>query len=85
MKRMTRREQAVYDYVLLFRAKMRFSPSMREIAEGIGLNSVSTVHKHVLSLVNKGWFLPYIGKIVQFSPMRSCLTREQNESQKGLR
>lgn len=38
MKRMTRREQAVYDYVLLFRAKMRFSPSMREIAEGIGLN-----------------------------------------------
>ena len=62
MKRMTRREQAVYDYVLLFRAKMRFSPSMREIAEGIGLNSVSTVHKHGHSLVNKGWFLPYIGK-----------------------
>ena len=44
MKRMTRREQAVYDYVLLFRAKMRFSPSMREIAEGIGLNSVSYTH-----------------------------------------
>lgn len=35
---------------------------MREIAEGVGLNSVSTVHKHVHSLVNKGWFLPYIGK-----------------------
>lgn len=47
MKRMTRREQAVYDYVLLFRAKMRFSPSVREIAEGVGLNSVSMVHKHV--------------------------------------
>lgn len=28
----------------------------------VGLNSVSTVHKHVHSLVNKGWFLPYIGK-----------------------
>lgn len=62
MEKMTRREQVIYDYVLLFRAKKHFSPSMREIAEGVGLHSVSTVHKHVHSLVDKGWFLPCTGK-----------------------
>jgi repressor LexA len=62
MEKMTRKEQVIYDFVVLYRAKMHFSPSMREIAEGVGLYSVSTVHKHVHSLVGKGWFLPYAGK-----------------------
>lgn len=62
MEKMTRREQVIYDYVIRYRAKMHFSPSMREIADGVGLYSVSTVHKHVHSLVDKGWFLPYTGK-----------------------
>jgi len=31
---------------------------MREIAEGIGLHSASTVHGHIHHLINKGWLLP---------------------------
>lgn len=62
MEKMTRKEQVIYDFVILYREKMHFSPSMREIADGVGLYSVSTVHKHVHSLVDKGWFLPYDGK-----------------------
>ena len=56
--RMTKREQDVYDYILEYRKEKRFSPSMREIAEGIGLHSASTVHVHIHRLINKGWLLP---------------------------
>ena len=59
MEKMTRKEQVIYDFVILYREKMHFSPSMREIAEGVGLHSVSTVHKHVHSLVDKGGFALY--------------------------
>ena len=54
----TKREQDVYNYILEYRKEKRFSPSMREIAEGIGLHSASTIHVHVHNLVDKGWLLP---------------------------
>ena len=56
--RLTKREQDVYDYILEYRKEKRFSPSMREIAEGIGLHSASTVHVHIHHLISKGWLLP---------------------------
>ena len=56
--RLTKREQDVYNYILEYRKEKRFSPSMREIAEGIGLHSASTVHVHIHHLINKGWLLP---------------------------
>ena len=39
MEKMTRREQVIYDYVIRYRAKMHFSPSMREIADTLLPNS----------------------------------------------
>lgn len=57
---LTRKEQEVYSFILEYRRDMRFTPSMREIADGMGLNSVSTVHRHVHSLIDKGWLLPYV-------------------------
>ena len=56
--RLTKREKDVYDYILEYRKEKRFSPSMREIAEGIGLHSASTVHVHIHHLIKKGWLLP---------------------------
>ena len=55
---MTKREHDVYNYILEYRKEKRFSPSMREIAEGLGLHYVSTIHVHVHNLVDKGWLLP---------------------------
>ena len=54
----TKREQDVYNYILEYRKEKRFSPSMREIAEGIGLHSASTVHVHIHHQINKGRLLP---------------------------
>ena len=42
---MTKREQDVYDYILEYRKEKRFSPSMREIADGIALHSARRVFK----------------------------------------
>lgn len=55
---MTKREQDVYDYILGYRREKRLSPSMREIAAGMGLHSASTIHVHVKKLIDKGWLRP---------------------------
>jgi SOS-response transcriptional repressor LexA len=56
---MTKRENDVYGFILDFRKQNRCSPSMREIAEGMGLHSASTVCVHIRSLIKKGWLIPY--------------------------
>lgn len=58
---LTKKEKVVYNFVVSFRNERRFSPSMRMIAEGVGLYSASTVSFHVHKIVDKGWFLPYDG------------------------
>jgi repressor LexA len=51
---LTRRQKEVLDFVTRFVRKHRYSPSLEEIAGELGLASISTVHKHVSGLVEKG-------------------------------
>lgn len=51
---MTPREKDVYDFIVAYRAQNGRSPTFQEIGTGVGLKSVSTVHKYVSSLVQKG-------------------------------
>src|SRR5881628_1270625 len=50
----TRRQRQVYDYISEFVAEKGYSPSFEEIAKGLGLSSLATVHKHVSNLQKKG-------------------------------
>ena len=50
----TRRQKEVIDFLSTFTTKHGYSPSYEEIAAGLGLNSLATVHKHVTNLQNKG-------------------------------
>lgn len=50
----TRRQKDVLDFLSEFTQKNGYSPSYEEIAEGLGLNSLATVHKHVSNLQSKG-------------------------------
>ena len=50
----TRRQKEVLDFLSGFTQKNGYSPSYEEIASGLGLNSLATVHKHVTNLQNKG-------------------------------
>ena len=50
----TRRQKEVIDFLSGFTSRNGYSPSYEEIASGLGLNSLATVHKHVTNLQNKG-------------------------------
>jgi repressor LexA len=49
----TRRQRQVYDFISEFVQKHGYSPSYDEIREGLGLNSLATVHKHITNLEKK--------------------------------
>lgn len=50
----TRRQKEVIDFLSTFTTRNGYSPSYEEIAAGLGLNSLATVHKHVTNLQTKG-------------------------------
>jgi repressor LexA len=50
----TRRQKEVLDFISGFTQRNGYSPSYEEIAHGLGLRSLATVHKHITNLHNKG-------------------------------
>jgi repressor LexA len=50
---LTRRQKQVYDFISTFVDTNGYSPSFEEIAEGLGLSSLATVHKHITNLEEK--------------------------------
>ncbi|GGH14855.1 transcriptional repressor LexA [Silvibacterium dinghuense] len=50
----TRRQKEVLDFITAFVQRNGYSPSFEEIAQGLELRSLATVHKHVTNLQNKG-------------------------------
>jgi repressor LexA len=50
----TRRQKEVLDFLTSFTQRNGYSPSYEEIARGLNLSSLATVHKHITNLQNKG-------------------------------
>jgi repressor LexA len=50
----TRRQKEVIDFLESFVTRNGYSPSFEEIARGMGLKSLATVHKHITNLEKKG-------------------------------
>ena len=50
----TKRQRQVYDFISDFVQRNGYSPSFDEIREGMELNSLATVHKHITNLEKKG-------------------------------
>jgi repressor LexA len=50
----TRRQKEVLDFISNFVERNGYSPSFEEIARGLDLKSLATVHKHITNLQNKG-------------------------------
>src|ERR1700721_3767056 len=50
----TRRQKEVLDFLSSFTTRNGYSPSYEEIAAGLSLRSLATVHKHVTNLQTKG-------------------------------
>lgn len=52
---LTRRQRQVMDFIAGFLSEQGYSPSFQEIADGLELNSLATVHKHIMTLERKGF------------------------------
>jgi len=52
---LTRRQRQVMDFIAGFLQEQGYSPSFQEIADGLDLNSLATVHKHIMTLERKGF------------------------------
>lgn len=52
---LTKRQRQVVDFIVDFTRDNGYCPSFVEIARGLKLNSIATVHKHVETLEMKGW------------------------------
>ncbi|HWC00497.1 MAG TPA: transcriptional repressor LexA [Bryobacteraceae bacterium] len=52
---LTKRQKQVLDLVARLVEENGYSPSYEEIARGMGLASLATVHKHITALVNKNY------------------------------
>ncbi len=54
MEKLTKSQQKIYDF-LLERSRADIPPTVREICEGTGFKSTSTVHAHLKTLERKGY------------------------------
>jgi len=55
MNKLTKRQSEILKFVRDFMREYDYSPSHREIAEGMGLSSPATVHQHLQVLKSKGY------------------------------
>ncbi|MEB2279703.1 helix-turn-helix domain-containing protein [Lysinibacillus xylanilyticus] len=49
------RKKQIIQFIHDFRQQNTYAPTVREIAEGVSLSSVSTVQRHLINLVEKGY------------------------------
>jgi len=52
---LTRRQKQVFDFLVDFINHNNYSPSFEEIASGLNVSSLATVHKHMQTLEKKGF------------------------------
>ena len=62
MKKLTARQQQIYDYIVAFTAENGYPPSVREIGDALDLKSPSTVHFHLKGLEEAGMINKAEGK-----------------------
>ncbi|OUN19826.1 transcriptional repressor LexA [Pseudoflavonifractor sp. An85] len=62
MSKLSQKQQEIYDYILSFAQENGYPPSVREIAQHVGLKSPSTVHFHLKGLREAGLITQAEGK-----------------------
>ena len=60
--KLTMKQQVVYDFVRKEVKRNGYAPSVREICDGVGLSSTSTVHAHLETLKKKGYIMRFPSK-----------------------
>lgn len=53
-RKITKRQQQIYDFIRSYQKEKGYPPSVREMAAAVGLSSPSTVHAHLSALEDHG-------------------------------
>jgi repressor LexA len=67
IKEPTERNMVIYEYIVKFMMEHQYSPTVREIGEGVGLKSVSPILGHLLVLKEAG--------LIDYEPSQSRTIR----------
>ncbi len=70
MNQLTAKQARIYEYILAFTEQNGYPPSVREIADAVGLKSPSTVHFHLKSLEEAGVITRGAGKTRAITAVR---------------
>ena len=76
MKKLTARQQQIYDYICSFTAENGYPPSVREIGQALELSSPSTVHFHLKGLEEAGMINKAEGKTRAISVPGKAIAEE---------
>ena len=75
MSKLSQKQQEIYDYILSFAQENGYPPSVREIAQHVGLKSPSTVHFHLKGLREAGLISQAEGKTRAITITDGCHNR----------
>ncbi len=81
MNQLSPKQARIYEFILSFTQENGYPPSVREIAEAVGLKSPSTVHFHLKSLEEAGVITRGAGKtraITAVHPMEQPISRPEH-------
>lgn len=76
---LTRRQQQVMDIIQTLYARNGYAPTLDEIAQASGINTRSTVHQHIQTLIREGRLQQAAGKRAYQMP-ESAITRHPQMS-----
>lgn len=82
---LTPRQKEVLDFLVAYLERHGFSPSFEEIAAGLNLSSLATVHKHISALEQKGYVRRRFNesRSIEVSPDYLEAERERLEGRRG--
>ncbi len=72
----TKRQKQTLDFIKSYKKKNRYSPSLEEIKENLGISSISTAHYHVKKLQEGGYLRKEYNQPRAVSPVKEKRTTE---------
>jgi repressor LexA len=79
-KRPTKKQKLLLEYIEAFIAQHGYSPSYREIMNGVGYSSVATVAVHINNLIQRGHLIKREHSARSLEPTHSVVEVAQDEA-----
>ena len=75
---MTKRDKEILEYIKRFMLNKGTTPTIREIGEGVGLYSTSSVYNHIQKLIGMGEIIPVKDKSFRYTVKGMRYVEDEN-------